>query len=66
MIFCFTVFFIFTKTFLHYNFNKYLILLKVYINLKEIKNIFKNSKYFSKIQIDDDFEINGTITLMIK
>ena len=33
------------------------------MDLKEIKNIFISSKYFSKIQIDDDFEINGTITL---
>ena len=33
------------------------------MNLKEIKNIFENSKYFSKILIEDDFEINGLINL---
>ena len=33
------------------------------MNLKEVKNILKNSKYLSKVQIEDDFEINGTITL---
>ena len=33
------------------------------MNLKEVKNILKNSRYLSKVQIEDDFEINGTITL---
>ena len=33
------------------------------MNLKEVKNILKNSKYLSKTKIEDDFEINGTITL---
>lgn len=33
------------------------------MKLKEIKNILKNSKYLSKAQIEDDFEISGTITL---
>ena len=33
------------------------------MNLKEIKNIFENNKYFSKILIEDDFEINGLINL---
>ena len=33
------------------------------MKLKEIKSILENSKYLSKIQIEDDFEINGTITL---
>ena len=36
------------------------------MNLKEIKNILKNSKYLSKAQIEDDFEINGSITLWSK
>ena len=31
--------------------------------LKEIKNIFENNKYFSKILIEDDFEISGLINL---
>ena len=33
------------------------------MDLKEIKNIFVSSKYFSKILIEDDFEINGLINL---
>ena len=33
------------------------------MDLKEIKNIFENSKYFSKILIEDDFEISGLINL---
>ena len=33
------------------------------MNLKEIKNIFEGSKYFSKILIEDDFEINELINL---
>ena len=33
------------------------------MNLKEVKNILKNSKYLSKAQIEDDFEINATINL---
>ncbi|QYR66306.1 hypothetical protein JY403_03330 [Fusobacterium animalis] len=33
------------------------------MDLKEIKNIFVNSKYFSKILIEDDFEISGLINL---
>ena len=36
------------------------------MNLKEVKNILKNSKYLSKAQIEDDFEINGSITLWSK
>ena len=36
------------------------------MKLKEIKNILKNSKYLSKAQIEDDFEINGSITLWSK
>ena len=31
--------------------------------LKEIKNIFVNSKYFSKVQVEDDFELNAVINL---
>ncbi len=33
------------------------------MNLKEIKNILEKSKYFSKVEIEDEVEINGTITL---
>ena len=33
------------------------------MELKEIKNIFVSSKYFSKILIEDDFEISGLINL---
>ena len=33
------------------------------MNLKEVKNILKNSKYLSKTKIEDEVEINGTITL---
>ena len=33
------------------------------MDLKEIKNIFEGSKYFSKILIEDDFEISGVINL---
>lgn len=33
------------------------------MDLKEIKNIFVNSKYFSKILIEDHFEISGLINL---
>ena len=33
------------------------------MKLKEIKNILKNSKYLSKAKIEDDFEINGSISL---
>ena len=33
------------------------------MNLKEIKNILKNSKYLSKTKIEDEVEINGTISL---
>lgn len=33
------------------------------MDLKEIKNIFVSSKYFSKILIEDDFEISGLINL---
>ena len=36
------------------------------MNFKKIKNILKNSKYLSKAQIEDDFEINGSITLWSK
>lgn len=31
--------------------------------LKEIKNVFENSKYFSKVQVEDDFELNAVINL---
>ena len=33
------------------------------MKLKEIKSILKNSKYFSKVEIEDEVEINGSITL---
>lgn len=33
------------------------------MNLKEIKSILKNSKYLSKVKIEDEVEINGTISL---
>ena len=33
------------------------------MNLKEVKNILKNSKYLSKVKIEDEVEISGTITL---
>ena len=33
------------------------------MDLKEIKNIFVSSKYFSKILIEDEFEISGLINL---
>ena len=33
------------------------------MGLKGIKSIFENSKYFSKILIEDDFEISGLINL---
>ena len=33
------------------------------MNLKEIKNILEKSKYFSKVEIEDDFEINGITSL---
>ena len=33
------------------------------MKLKEIKSILKNSKYFSKVEIEDEVEINGTISL---
>ena len=33
------------------------------MTLKEVKSILKNSKYLSKTKIEDDFEINGTISL---
>lgn len=33
------------------------------MNLKEIKNIFENNKYFSKIFVEDDFEISGLTNL---
>ena len=33
------------------------------MSLKEVKNILKNSKYLSKTKIEDEVEINGTITL---
>ena len=33
------------------------------MNLKEIKSILKNSKYLSKTKIEDEVEINGTISL---
>ena len=33
------------------------------MSLKEVKNILENSKYLSKVKIEDEVEINGTITL---
>ena len=33
------------------------------MSLKEVKNILKNSKYLSKTKIEDEVEINGTISL---
>ena len=33
------------------------------MKLKEVKNILKNSKYLSKTKIEDEVEINGTISL---
>lgn len=36
------------------------------MNLKEIKNIFENSKYFSSISIEDDFEFSGTANIWDK
>ena len=36
------------------------------MKLKEIKSILKNSKYFSKVEIEDEVEINGTISLWNK
>ena len=33
------------------------------MNLKEVKNILKNSKYLSKTKIEDEVEINGIIKL---
>lgn len=33
------------------------------MKVKEVKNILKNSKYLSKTKIEDEIEINGTITL---
>ena len=33
------------------------------MKVKEVKNILKNSKYLSKTKIEDEVEINGTITL---
>ena len=33
------------------------------MKLKEIKSILKNSKYFSKVEIEDEVQINETITL---
>ena len=36
------------------------------MNLKEVKNILENSKYLSKTKIEDEIEINGTITLWNK
>ena len=36
------------------------------MKVKEVKNILKNSKYLSKTKIEDEIEINGTITLWNK
>ena len=36
------------------------------MKLKEIKSILKNSKYFSKVEIEDEVEINWTISLWNK
>ena len=33
------------------------------MKLKEVKNILENSKYLSKTKIEDEVEINGTISL---
>ena len=33
------------------------------MDLKEIKKVFENSNFFSKISIEDDFEISGLINL---
>ena len=33
------------------------------MKVKEVKNILKNSKYLSKTKIEDEVEINGTISL---
>lgn len=33
------------------------------MNLKEIKDILEKSEYFSKVEIEDKVQINGTITL---
>ena len=33
------------------------------MSLKEVKNILENSKYLSKTKIEDEVEINGTISL---
>ena len=33
------------------------------MKVNEVKNILKNSKYLSKTKIEDEVEINGTITL---
>ena len=33
------------------------------MDLKEIKKVFENSNFFSKIFIEDDFEISGLINL---
>ena len=33
------------------------------MDLKEIKKVFENSDFFSKIFIEDDFEISGLINL---
>ena len=33
------------------------------MNLKEIKDILEKSEYFSKVEIEDEVQINGTITL---
>ena len=36
------------------------------MKVNEVKNILKNSKYLSKTKIEDEIEINGTITLWNK
>lgn len=36
------------------------------MNLKEIKNIFENNKYFSDISIEDKFEISGITNIWNK
>ena len=33
------------------------------MKVNEVKNILKNSKYLSKTKIEDETEINGTISL---
>ena len=36
------------------------------MKLKEIKSILKNSKYFSKVEIEDEVEINEVLLFGVK